>query len=69
MRPIAPLAGFGQRLARRLTATLCVVDLFCGAGGTSEGVEQACGVAPVLVINHDEHAIACHAANYRATVQ
>lgn len=36
------------------------VDLFCGGGGFSEGVERALGAPPMLVINHDAHAIRTH---------
>lgn len=49
--------------------TLLYVDLFCGAGGTSTGVETAlidgCHCARVVAcVNHDAHAIASHAANH-----
>lgn len=45
------------------------IDLFCGAGGTSTGVEAARlhgeQVAKVIVcVNHDANAIASHAANH-----
>ncbi|MDR1222448.1 MAG: DNA cytosine methyltransferase [Tannerella sp.] len=45
------------------------VDLFCGAGGTSTGVEKArlknMKIAKVIAcVNHDENAIASHAANH-----
>ncbi|MDR1090711.1 MAG: DNA cytosine methyltransferase [Prevotella sp.] len=44
------------------------VDLFCGAGGTSTGVEKArlenMKIAKVIAcVNHDKNAIASHAAN------
>lgn len=48
---------------------LLYVDLFCGAGGTSTGVEMAkvdgwkCAKV-VACVNHDPHAIASHAANH-----
>lgn len=48
---------------------LLYVDLFCGAGGTSTGVEQAtlngekCAKV-VACVNHDAHAIASHQANH-----
>ena len=51
---------------------LIYVDLFCGAGGTSTGVEQAtihgekCARV-VACVNHDANAIASHAANHRET--
>lgn len=48
---------------------LLYIDLFCGAGGTSTGVEKARynGVQCAKVIacvNHDKNAIASHAANH-----
>lgn len=48
---------------------LLYVDLFCGAGGTSTGVESARingnQVAKVITcVNHDANAIASHAANH-----
>jgi DNA (cytosine-5)-methyltransferase 1 len=47
---------------------LMVCDLFCGAGGTSTGVAQACReldlVVELLAINHWETAIATHAKNH-----
>ena len=45
------------------------VDLFCGAGGTSTGVEKArifgrkCAKV-VACVNHDKNAIASHASNH-----
>ena len=48
---------------------LLYIDLFCGAGGTSTGVEQAAfkgkKCAKVIVcVNHDANAIASHTANH-----
>jgi DNA (cytosine-5)-methyltransferase 1 len=48
---------------------LFVCDLFCGAGGTSTGIEQAKvkgkKAAKVIVcVNHDKNAIESHAANH-----
>ena len=48
---------------------LIYVDLFCGAGGTSTGVESACyqgkECAKVIAcVNHDANAIASHAENH-----
>ena len=49
--------------------TLLYVDLFCGAGGTTSGVEYArvggrkCAEV-VACVNHDAHAIASHEANH-----
>ena len=48
---------------------LLYIDLFCGAGGTSTGVEQArvngekCARV-IACVNHDPNAIASHAANH-----
>ena len=48
---------------------LLYIDLFCGAGGTSTGVEYAtmngskCAKV-IACVNHDVNAIASHAANH-----
>ena len=48
---------------------LLYIDLFCGAGGTSTGVEHAvvngekCAKV-IACVNHDANAIASHAANH-----
>lgn len=48
---------------------LLYIDLFCGAGGTSTGVENAryegrqCAKV-IGCVNHDTNAIASHAANH-----
>ena len=52
---------------------LLYIDLFCGAGGTSTGVELArlhgekCARV-IACVNHDENAIASHAANHPKTL-
>ncbi|WP_407402273.1 DNA cytosine methyltransferase [Chryseobacterium sp.] len=52
---------------------LIYVDLFCGAGGTSTGVELAmvddkkCAKV-IACVNHDENAILSHAANHPDTL-
>ena len=52
---------------------LLYIDLFCGAGGTSTGVENArlhgrkCAKV-VACVNHDANAIASHTANHPDTV-
>ena len=52
---------------------LLYVDLFCGAGGTTTGVELAtlhghkCAKV-VACVNHDANAIASHRANHPETV-
>lgn len=52
---------------------LLYIDLFCGAGGTSTGVENAtlCGkkcAKVIACVNHDANAIASHAANHPEAV-
>ena len=54
---------FGDLRARGV-----VVDLFCGGGGASEGIRRATGACPDVAINHNEHAIAMHAANHPRTI-
>lgn len=44
-----------------------VVDLFCGAGGLSTGLQQA-GFRPVLAVDIDKHAAATYRANHPNTV-
>lgn len=61
------------RRKTKLTMTenikLLYIDLFCGAGGTSTGVEKAmhqgekCAKV-IACVNHDAHAIASHEANH-----
>ncbi|MDR1343351.1 MAG: DNA cytosine methyltransferase [Prevotellaceae bacterium] len=52
---------------------LLYIDLFCGAGGTSTGVESArhkdekCAKV-IACVNHDANAIASHAANHPGTL-
>ncbi len=41
-----------------------IVDSFAGGGGASLGIEMALGRSPDIAINHDEAAIAMHAANH-----
>ncbi len=48
---------------------LLYIDLFCGAGGTSTGVERAFAnnekcARVIACVNHDPNAIASHAANH-----
>ena len=46
---------------------MIAVDLFAGGGGASLGIANA-GLTVVLAVNHDEHAIAMHAANHPNTI-
>lgn len=52
---------------------LLYIDLFCGAGGTSTGVERAMAngkkcAKVIACVNHDPNAIASHAANHPHTL-
>jgi DNA (cytosine-5)-methyltransferase 1 len=47
---------------------LVVVDLFCGGGGTSEGVRNATGRSPLLAVNHNPAAIEMHTLNHPDTI-
>ncbi len=44
-----------------------IVDNFAGGGGASTGIEMALGRSPDIAINHDEEALAMHAANHPLT--
>lgn len=44
-----------------------IVDNFAGGGGVSDGCKKALGRSPDIAINHDEAAIAMHAANHPET--
>jgi len=58
-----------SRKEKKTMIRLLYIDLFCGAGGTSTGVEAAriggekCAKV-IACVNHDAHAIASHAANH-----
>lgn len=64
-----------KNLKERMTKMikLLYIDLFCGAGGTSTGVEAAriggekCAKV-IACVNHDANAIASHAANHPEAV-
>lgn len=58
---------FGE-LRGRAGRRLRVVDLFCGAGGTSLGVEMGLGVSPVAAVNHWDYAITTHQQNHPSTL-
>src|SRR5581483_1213141 len=53
--------------ALRVHAEDLIVDNFAGGGGASLGIEWALGRSPDVAINHDEEAIAMHAANHPGT--
>lgn len=56
-------------MSKQENINLLYIDLFCGAGGTSTGVESArinseqCAKV-IACVNHDANAIASHAANH-----
>lgn len=61
-----PLAVRDEPSLRELVGSLdgpLVVDLFCGAGGLSLGLERAGGTT-IVGIDHDEHAIRTHRAHH-----
>ncbi|MEA3534268.1 DNA cytosine methyltransferase [Rhizobium sp. CC-YZS058] len=45
-----------------------IVDSFAGGGGASTGIEMALGRSPDIAINHNEAALALHAANHPETM-
>lgn len=53
-------------IAHALDAEL-VVDNFAGGGGASLGIYNALGRSPDFAINHDDEALAMHAANHPQT--
>lgn len=50
--------------ARRPSRITCT-DLFCGAGGSSQGAEDA-GISLVMAVNHWDRAIETHSSNFQA---
>lgn len=44
-----------------------IIDNFAGGGGASLGIELALGHSPDIAVNHDQEAVAMHAANHPAT--
>lgn len=53
-------------VTRRLGDRVEAIDLFCGFGGSSQGIHAA-GADVRLAANHDALSIDCHAANYPQT--
>lgn len=44
-----------------------MIDLFCGGGGASTGIEIALGRTPDVAVDHSPDAVAMHAANHPAS--
>ena len=53
-------------MTTRIGATVDAIDMFCGFGGSSQGIHSA-GADVRLAANHDAHAIEVHAANFPDT--
>ncbi len=70
---MSPQAGFGfldeWRTESKPVAKdgELVVDLFCGGGGASVGIEEAIGTAVDIAINHSKDAIYYHERNHPTT--
>lgn len=47
--------------------TLYALDLFCGAGGISEGITEIAQVELLFGVDYDEHAIKTHEKNHSAS--
>jgi site-specific DNA-cytosine methylase len=47
-----------------MTRILKAVDLFCGAGGTSQGAEQSGAAKVITAVNHWQRAVETHSANF-----
>lgn len=56
-----------MRKQKNLDIQLIIIDLFSGAGGVSTGFESTPRCKVIAAINHDEMAIASHAANHPNT--
>ena len=58
---------FGATPPNTTDRPFSVVDLFCGGGGSSEGIRQALGCDPIVALNHNKHAIQTHKLNHPRT--
>ncbi len=47
-----------------MSRILKAVDLFCGAGGTSQGAEQSGAAKVICAVNHWQRAVETHSANF-----
>ncbi|MEW5425121.1 DNA cytosine methyltransferase [Amorphus sp. 3PC139-8] len=60
--------SFGEPSAPSFNGRELIVDSFAGGGGASLGIEMALGRSPDYAINHDDAALAMHAANHPETI-
>lgn len=63
-----PLPVTDIHAAVRFPGRPLIVDSFAGGGGASTGIEMALGRSPDIAINHNEAALALHAANHPETL-
>lgn len=63
-----PMPATAIHAAVRLPGRPLIVDSFAGGGGASTGIEMALGRSPDIAINHNEAALALHAANHPETL-
>jgi DNA (cytosine-5)-methyltransferase 1 len=63
---LASEARLRHRAGRDITKVVAV-DLFAGGGGVSLGIKWATGRAPLVAVNHCEHAIKIHRLNHPET--
>src|SRR5256885_12817280 len=63
LRQLTPPRGWcGTSPRRKAQVSLTVIDLFCGAGGFSQGLKEA-GHEIILAIDSDETAVGNHELN------
>lgn len=55
-------------MASKVKITDIYIDLFCGAGGVSTGINKVKGAKVIACINHEENAINSHEANHKDTL-
>ena len=61
---IASQTAFRLNETRSILQGKWIVDLFCGAGGWSTGIERATGRSPDLCVNHWDLALKTHECNH-----
>lgn len=65
--PFAPNRDRERWRKTRTVADVVSVDLFAGGGGASLGILWATGRAPIVAVNHCEHAVKIHELNHPTT--